>query len=177
MGYDVALLRFPNHMAVGVNLSNYSNILYNPYIDNYYFLETTTGGKPLGFIPNEYVEDTINVTVYPVSLKPVLVHDWFDDNIIIYTNTDKGDIVKVILTVENLGGIRAQNILVEAGFYTNNDFRSNYKSEIINVLEVQSKKQIILTVNIPKNIVTYFKTKIYLNGNLEDEKVSISAFP
>lgn len=177
MGYDVALLRFPSHMAVGVNLSNNSNAWYTPYIDNYYFLETTTGGKPLGFVPSEYAEAVSNVTVYPVSSKPVLVHDWVDNNIIIYKNTDKGDIVKVILIIENLGNIKAQNILVEAGFYTINGFRSNYNTEIISSLEAQAEKQIILTVDIPKNIVTWFKTRIYLNGNLEDEKESISNFP
>ena len=177
MGYDVALLRFPNHMAVGVNLSNDSVVWYSHYIDNYFFLETTTEGKPLGFIPSEYVDAVSDVSIYPLSSKPMLVHDWVDNNIIIYTNTERGDIVKVILTVENLGNAEAQNIFVEAGFYTVNGLKSNYNSDIISSLEIQAKKQLILTVDIPKNIITWFKTRIYLNGILEDEKESISFFP
>jgi hypothetical protein len=177
MGYEVALLRFPNHMAVGVKLFDGSYSWYTQYVDDYYFLETTTGGKPLGFIPSEYAEAVSNVTVYPVLPKPVLTHNWFDNNIIIYTNTDRGDIVKVILIIENLGNLKAQNISVEAGFYTLNDFRSNFNAVTIPSIEMLESKQIILTVDIPKNIETWFKTRIYLDGNLEDEKESISAFP
>ncbi len=41
LGYNVSLLRLPQHMAVGVHL-NETIPLYSYYIDEYYFLETTT---------------------------------------------------------------------------------------------------------------------------------------
>jgi hypothetical protein len=86
-GYDVVLLRFPGHMAVGVNLSKSAIPQYNYYVDNYYFLETTTEGKPCGFVPNDYRDSASNVTVYPIKSKPLLVHDWENNVLTIFTKS------------------------------------------------------------------------------------------
>ena len=177
LGYDVALLRLPNHMAVGVNLSESTLPNYEYYIYNYYYLETTTKGKPCGFIPTEYRASISEVVVHPISSRPLLIHDWKDGTITSFTNTEMGDFVKVTLIVQNLGIETATNVKAEGAFYTTSGLKSNSKSEIISSLEPGMKKVFILSVNIPKSWITTFKTKIYLNDKVVDEKESISTFP
>jgi len=177
MGYKVALLRFPNHMAVGVNLSKNANPKYQYYVDNYYFLETTTPGNPCGHIPNEYKDSISDVIVYPISSMPLLIHNWKNGTITVYTNTEKGDFVKVKAVIENLGSSAAKNFNFEAGFYTKSGFKIN--SEIINITSLNPglKKEITICVSIPKNKTTFFKTRIFIDNEIVDEKESISSFP
>ncbi len=177
MGYEIALLRLPNHMAVGVKLSEGEIPQYEYYIDDYYFLETTTKGKSCGFIPHEYREYNDSATIYPVSNRPLLIHKWKDGTITIYTNTDFGDFVKVKAIVENLGMISARNILIEGAFITQSGFKANYENTIISEIYPGMKKKITLSVDIPKNLISYFKTRIYLEGEIVDEKESASSFP
>lgn len=175
LGYNVSLLRFPNHMAVGVNIS--ANTGYDYYVDGYFFLETTSKGHPLGFVPSEYRDAVSEVSVYPISSRPLLIHDWQNGDIIIFTNTERGDFVKVTLIVENLGTETAKNILVEGGFFTSNNVKINYQNTTISSLDPGMKKCVSLSVNIPKDYTTWFKTRIYLDGKVVDEKESASSFP
>jgi hypothetical protein len=163
-------------MAVGVNLSKSANPGYEYYVDGYFFLETTTEGKPCGFVPSEYRESASEVEVYPVSSRPLLMHDWQDGNIIIFTNTEIGDFVKVTLILENLGVDTAKNIVVEGGFFTLNEVKINYKNTTISSLDPGMKKRVSLSVDIPKSYTTWFKTRIYLDGKVVDEKESASSF-
>ena len=39
------------------------------------------------------------------------------------------------------------------------------------------KKKVILSVDVPKYSTTWFKTLIYLDGKVVDEKESASSFP
>jgi hypothetical protein len=177
LGYDIALLRLPNHMAVGVRLSEEDIPNYEYFIDDYYFLETTTKNKPCGFIPHEYREYNDSVTIYPVSDRPLLIHDWKDGTITIYTNTELGDFVQVTAIVENLGVTTANNIIVEGAFVSLSGHKINYKNTIISSLETGMKKKISLKVDIPDTIITNFKTRIYYNGEIVDEQESASTFP
>ena len=177
LGYDVALLRLPNHMAVGVKLTEGAIPNYDYYIDDYYFLETTTQGKSCGFIPSEYRESTTDVTIYPISSRPLLIHNWKGGTLTIYTNTEMGDFVKVTLVVENLGIETATMVKTEGAFYTTGGLKYNSKTEYITSLEAGMKKEVTLTVNIPTGWTTYFTTKIYLNNEVVDEKESSSTFP
>ena len=52
LGYNVSLLKIPNHVAVGVRLGK-SATVYDYYIEQYYFLETTSSGWILGKVPPE----------------------------------------------------------------------------------------------------------------------------
>jgi len=177
MGYDIALLRLPNHMAVGVNLSKEEIPNFDYYVDNYYFLETTTKGKSCGFIPHEYIGSNDSVTVYPVSNRPLIIHNWKDGTITIYTNSEMGDFVKVTAIVKNLGISTANNIRIETAFVSLIGAKTNYKSTTISELEPGMNKKVTLSVNIPKSLITLFKTRIYLDDILIDEKESISKFP
>jgi hypothetical protein len=177
MGFNVALLRFPNHMAVGVNLSKNSISQYQFYVDNYFFLETTTEGKPCGFVPNEYKDLVSEVVIYPIVSRPLLIHHWENNAIMIYSNTEKGDFVKVKAVIENLGSTTAEDFKVEGAFYNGLGTKVNYESIDISSLEPGMKKEITLTVDIPKNFITWFKTRIYIDDIVVDEKESVSSFP
>jgi len=177
MGYNVALLRFADHMAVGVNLSQEAIPAYEFYKDGYYFLETTTGGKLCGFVPSEYRELASEVIIHPVTDRPLLDHSWRDGTITIYTSTERGDFVKVTLFVENIGSITAENFIVEASFFTEGRLKSNNKRVTISSLAPGMKEKVVLSVNIPESITTRFKTRIYLDGEIVDEKESVSTFP
>ena len=88
-----------------------------------------------------------------------------------------GDFVKVTLVVENLGIETATMVKTEGAFYTTGDLKSNSENEYITSMEAGMKKEVTLTVNIPTGWTTYFRTKIYLNNEVVDEKESSSTFP
>ena len=175
MEYNVALLRFSDHMAVGVSLNDDISG-YEHYIDNYYFLETTAKNRKLGFIPTEY-RDGENLTVYPISSRPLLTHKWENGTITILKETYLGDLVKATLFVENLGSATAKDFFVTAGFYTQSDLEINVETETIPSLKSGMKEKITILIDILQNAETWFKTKVYLEGEIVDEKESASSFP
>jgi len=74
MGYDVVLLEFPEHMAIGLassgSLYGYSYI-YNG--SQYYYVETTSTGWRAGEIPQEY--RNLQPDIYPITPAPsITVH-------------------------------------------------------------------------------------------------------
>jgi len=175
MGYDVALFRLTNHMAVGVHISkNISG--YEIYSDGYYFLETTSIGGTLGYIPNEY-KSRSNLTVYPISSRPLLVHSWLNNSLTIFTNTEMGDFVKVTSIVENLGSGTAEDILFKGAFYTAYGQELNSKTSTVSALKPGMREEVTIIVYIPKDLMTSFKTRIYLDGEVVDEKEASASFP
>ncbi|KYK20874.1 hypothetical protein AYK25_04350 [Thermoplasmatales archaeon SM1-50] len=66
MNYDVCLLKLPNHMAVGVLVSNgYPGSYYNKNGKHYYYCETTGTGWMMGVIPSDF--EGQSATLIPVS--------------------------------------------------------------------------------------------------------------
>jgi len=107
----------------------------------------------------------------------LLDHSWKDGTVTIYTSTEIGDFVKVTMIIENLGSSSAEDIIVEAGFFTSTGIKSNHKSKLISSLAPGIKEKVVFSVNIPKSMTTLFKTRIYLDDVIVDEKESISTFP
>jgi len=177
MGYDIALLRLPNHMAVGVKLSKEEIPNFDYFVEDYYFLETTTKGKYCGFIPHEYIGSNDSVTIYPISNRPLIMHNWKDGTITIYTNSEMGDFVKVVAIIKNLGVATARNIRIEAAFCVQSGANVNYKSSTFFDIDPGINKKVTLSIDIPKSITTFFKTRIYFDGEIVDEKESASSFP
>ena len=177
LGYDVSLLRLPNHMAVGVKLAEEDIPNYDYYIEDYYFLETTTTGKTCGFIPHEYKQYNESATIYPISERPLLMHNWKDGTITIYTNTEIGDFVNVKAIVENLGTTTAYNVLVEGAFVTLSGDKANFEGKVISEIDPGKKEKIALSIDIPNGVITKFKTRVYLDGEMVDEQESVSTFP
>jgi len=173
MGYDVALFRFSNHMATGVKLDE-GPASYDPYIDDYYFLETTTKRHLVGYVPNDY-SSTYGVTVYPISSRPLLLHNWKDGLVSIFTNTQLGDFVKATVFVENFGKDTAEEIKIKAGFYAGG-LKLNIQTETISSLGPGMKTKKILVAYTPSGFTTTFKTQLYLDDELVDEHESKSSF-
>ena len=174
-GFEVALLRLTNHMAVGVKLSQPLSS-HTTYTGEYYFLETTTKNQKVGVIPTEYVDDA-NLSVYPIADRPVVLHAWKNNSITIYKNTMYGDFVRVTAVVQNAGSAVARDVAVTAGFYTSGGKDRESKTKIIPVIQPGGKEQISLMVNIPDEGPTWFSTRVLLDNNLVDEKKSATSFP
>lgn len=173
IGYNVSLLRLPNHMAVGVNLDENASV-YDYYIEEYYFLETTGTRGFLGKVPDEY-KDITNVTVYPISNRPILIHNW--KNATRFTGTDGSDFIKMIILVENLGRKAASNFEIRGAFYSQDNIGFNQETILIPYLAAGDKKIVDLKVDVPQTFMTTLKTKIYLNNEMVHEKESTDTFP
>ncbi len=175
LGYEVALLRLPKHMAVGVKLDNDTITKYNFYTENYYFLETTNQNNPLGYIPNEY-ESPSELYVYPITITDFVIHYWKNGVITIYSKTECGDFVKVIAYIENLGNKISENIEFKGLFYNNQNFELTSESIIVGNISAFDKKKIILSVSKPSDLDTWFETRIISDGEVIDIHKSNSNF-
>ena len=174
LGYNVSLLRFSNHMAVGVNIAeDIPNI--DRYIDNYYFLETTRENHKLGEIPLEY-RDNRNATVYPLSDRPIPIHIWKNKAITIYRDTPYGDFTRAEVIVENMGSITARNIQVIAGFFQNSS-PVKISTKYISHLNPGMQEKLLFNIEIPLNIKTSFKTQVVMDDKIFDEREAVNSFP
>jgi predicted transglutaminase-like cysteine proteinase len=176
LGYQVALLRLPEHMAVGVKLDKDAVSRYNFYKDGYYFLETTTEGKPLGFIPREY-ESPSELYVYPIKQTEFVTHNWKNGVVTIFSKTESGDFVKVIAYVENYGNKTAENVDIKGIFYYDKNLESELTSESITVGDISAfdKKKVILSVSLP-GLSAWFETRVIINGKIVDTQKSSDKF-
>jgi predicted transglutaminase-like cysteine proteinase len=173
LGYNVSLLRLPHHMAVGVHL-NGTLPAYSYYVDQYYFLETTTLHMTVGKIPPEY-EGLTNVTVYPCTPRQLLVHTW--KNATRYTVSNGEDYVRLQMILENLGILSSGPIEVRGAFYDNQHHVYNQHTQIIPPLPAAEKCLVTLSVNVPPDVSTTLKTQMYINGVLADQRESSEQFP
>ena len=173
IGYEVSLLKLPDHVAVGVHLDE-SATIFDYYIEEYYFLETTSEGWILGKIPPEY-KDLSNVTIYPISARPLLIHSWKDATR--YSSSDGADYIKMKIIVENLGQEAASNFKIWGGFYSEDDIFFNQETTLISSLAAGTKKIAELTMDVPQDISTKLKTQIRLNNEVVHKRESSSSFP
>ncbi len=175
MGYEAALFRLTGHMAVGVQLDEDATT-YDYYINNYYYIETTNEHSPCGFIPQDYRTQE-NLSVYPISSRPLLLHTWNNGTVSIFKQTELGDFVKAIVVVKNLGSDGAENVVVKAAFYTPQGLCISSQTTSIASLPAGSRKKVILRADIPSSITTQFKTQVYLDNKIVDERETASSFP
>ncbi|MDL2260694.1 hypothetical protein LJC08_00385 [Methanimicrococcus sp. OttesenSCG-928-J09] len=69
LGYDSVLILLPEHMALGVrDLGNYSGQYYEYEGLNYYYVETTSSGHDVGFVPEEINPKLVEI--FPMVQKP-----------------------------------------------------------------------------------------------------------
>ncbi len=173
IGYNVSLIRLPNHMAVGVHLDEDLPV-FEYYTDEYYFLETTQVSNSLGRIPEQYKEIT-NATIHPISSRSVLLHGW--KNATRFSGSDGSDYVKLKILIENLGRKAAYHFEIQGAFYNQNGISFNKETTSISLLVAGEKKVVELKINVPQDIPTVLKTKIYLDNEMVHEKESSSSFP
>jgi hypothetical protein len=173
LGYNVSLLRLPDHMAVGVNLDTVV-APYTYYTDHYYYLEMTALNSPLGRVPPEY-KGLTNVTLYPISSRPLLVHSWLDANR--YKTSAGLDYIKLKMLVKNLGSTPAPSFEIRGAFYDTGNNSYNENTVHGSFLNPQDQMIIDLQVNVPKEVSTVLRTRIYLDGIMVHERESSSHFP
>ena len=173
LGYNVSLIRLPQHMAVGVNL-NETIPGYSYYIDQYYFLESTTLFMPVGKIPPEY-QSLTNITVYPISSRPLLIHSW--KNATRFTISTGIDYVSVAVIVENLGTTAASDVEIRGAFYDNTSRVYNQERMSISSIAIGETCLVELSVDVPSLVSATLKTQLYLNGIMIDQHESTSRFP
>ena len=172
MGYNVALLRLTGHMAVGVKLNAVPG--YAVYDSGYYFLETTSKNHVVGYIPNAYTSKP-SLEIYSITSRPLLVHNWCDNNITMYYGTERGDVVKVSAIVSNLGTTTADNIIFEGVFESRTGLEFN-EWDTIPSIDPGMKEKITLIIDMPSGIETEFTTRVYLNNKIVDTVESASIF-
>lgn len=178
IGYEVALLRLPTHMAVGVKLSEDAvDSRYSHFVEDYYYLETTTETAPIGFVPDQFEPEASNTDIYDISDRPYLLHQWIDNVLTIYTKTEFGDFIKVDIILENRGRSLAKNILVEGVFSTTYDSELFTENVIISSLKPGMKKKTTLTLDIPSGITSKFQSRVIYKGEIVEFKDSSSTFP
>ncbi|MBN2066578.1 MAG: hypothetical protein JW771_07225 [Candidatus Thermoplasmatota archaeon] len=175
MGYEAALFRLTGHMAVGVQLDEDATA-YDYYIDNYYYIETTNERSPCGFVPQDY-RDKQNLSVYEISSRPLLLQNWKNGTVSIFKQTELGDFVKATVIVKNMGSDAAEDIVIRAAFYNEQGVAFSSETTSIATLPAGSRKKVVLRADIPPSITTQFKTQIYLDNDLVDERETASSFP
>ncbi len=170
LGYDVALIRIPDHMAVGVGLTATAIPDKDFYVDDYYYLETTTPNHMCGTIPEgDQYDSPSELDVFAVDDEALLIHDWKNNSLTTYSSSTDGDFVKVELVVENLGPSRASNVFLNAIFVDENE--NIVKSETVEIdwIDGFMKKSRDITVDIPEGVKTKFITRVIYNGQIVDE--------
>jgi hypothetical protein len=172
LGYNVSLVRLPQHMAVGVHL-NGTIPMYSYFIDHYYFLETTTLHMMLGEVPPEY-QGLTNVTVYPISVRPLLIHQW--KSATRYQVSTGGDYVRIRMVLDNLGTAATGNIEVRGAFYDNGSLLYNQRIIEVPAMIAGEERLVELSVDVPSGVSTTLKTQLYLDGIMVNQRESSQRF-
>ena len=117
MGYGVALIELPGHMAVGVKGDE--NIYGNYYEyagTKYYYLETTDSGWDVGAIPDEYVGAEALITP---------IYSGYPELRMEFTGSSKRDnyytYVDLNIKLENVGSASAEDVIIYTSLETTDD--------------------------------------------------------
>lgn len=137
MGYDVALIQLPGHMAVGVRGGQGITGNYYEYGEvKYYYLETTDSGWDIGEIPDDYKDaDALVMPIY--NSYPELGID--------FTGSSKGDsyytYINLDVKLENVGSEKAKDVLIYTSLETTqeNMVWDELKSDVIASLDVDGE--------------------------------------
>ena len=159
MNYDVVLLEFSTHMAVGVSGGEGVYGTYWSYEGKkYFYIETTGAGWGIGEIPDAYVDSTAKVLVMkPV---PVITHTW--------TSTSSGSRMRLKVVIDNLGSADASGFQVLAGFDAGDSQAWNVERSEHFDLAMGSRVTVEMTLEIPRNEYTRVLVQIL---NSDDKAV------
>ncbi|WP_440956673.1 hypothetical protein ACSAZK_07160 [Methanosarcina sp. Mfa9] len=107
MGYDVALLELPEHMALGIHCDSGTEGRSFEYGgEQYYYLETTGSDWRIGEMPEEYRDKPVRVI--PVYKRPLILLDFRAQ----CEYSDMEGVVDVNVTMRNVGSERAENTTI-----------------------------------------------------------------
>jgi predicted transglutaminase-like cysteine proteinase len=153
MGFDTVLLGYPNHMAVGISITNISGSYYTSDGKHYYYVETTGKSWKIGEIPPDYKD--LSVTILGLEPKSIITHSW-ESRSVAYTMT-------LNVNVKNVGTASAQGYLIKAGFEAGDDLLWNAETSDSFNLEPGIEETLTLTLSIPRNQYTRLVVEV-LNG-------------
>jgi len=172
--YNVTLLKIPNHMAVGVNLSKEALPSKDYYINGYYFLDTSY--SDLGFVHQDY-KNPDEIELFPIIKRPCIHHTWRDDTSTIYLHSNGTKTLKVVVYIDNLGELKTDDLEIRGVFYVNKTGTViKEKSYFLQNIEPYNKDKAIISMVIPKNLKCKFDTRIYLDGELVSTQTSLKEF-
>lgn len=169
---NVSLLRLPNHMAVGVSFSE-GLIGYEPFVGDYYFLESTSNGGSVGWVPLEYRGET-NVTAYGLDDRPVVFQEW--KKATRYSPSEGVDYVQLEVFVENIGSTSLKDALLIVGFEGIGDSLIGSKSLSLQEIGMLDKSLIKINLDIPLSVSGRLVTRVVLNEVVVHEKRSADVF-
>jgi hypothetical protein len=112
MGYGVVLIKFPEHVAIGIKGGeNIAGTYWEYDGSRYYYLETTGEGWRIGQLPEDY--EGVSAYVYPLVPIPILTHEW--------TISSEGFYALLEVKINNMGTATANDVYVYAGFDAGNN--------------------------------------------------------
>jgi len=153
MGFDTVLFSYPNHMAVGISITNISGTYYSSGGKHYYYVETTGKNWKIGEIPPEYKDSP--VTILSLEPKPIITHSW-ESKSVAYTMT-------LNVMVKNVGTASAKGYMIKTGFEAGEDLLWNAETSDTFNLEPGNEKTLTLTLSVPRNKYTRLVVEV-LNG-------------
>ncbi|MBN2111115.1 MAG: hypothetical protein JW705_08555 [Methanosarcinaceae archaeon] len=135
MGYGVALIELPGHMAAGVKGDDSLHGGYYEYAGTkFYYLETTDSGWGVGEIPEEFLD--AEALIHPIcSACPQLSIDFdgMSAQNVLYTCVD------LDIGLENVGSATAEDVVIYASLETGTKGRvwDQIESDVIPVLNAE----------------------------------------
>lgn len=155
MGYDTVLIMFPEHCAVGV-LGGEG--IYGTFWDyegkKYFYIETTDIGWSIGQLPVEC--EGVAAQIYGMSPTPILTHSWRAE--------PAGTVIKLEVTIENLGSDTAHDVYVVAGFDAGEDMLWNSEESELFQLVINQSTTVTLFLKPPVNEHTRLVIQIVDDG-------------
>ena len=163
MGYDVVLVRLPEHMALGVREANKFVGTYYEYEGvKYFYLETTGEAGRIGMVPEEYKGQA--AYIYDFSPRAIVTHTWSGQRV---------DVTyQMLVTVTNHGAAELRDCTVRAGFDAGNEQMWNaVQSEPFSIASGEST-DIALTLDIPNYPHTRLLVFVVHEGFAIDKSLS-----
>jgi hypothetical protein len=120
LGYDVVLVRLPEHMALGVKEGEkFVGTYYKHEGVKYFYLETTGSAGRIGIVPEEYEGQA--AYIYDFSPRPILTHTWNGER--------SGATYTLRVTVENFGGAAVEGCTIRQGSTRQRPLVERHESE------------------------------------------------
>ncbi|MCK4883349.1 MAG: hypothetical protein KAS30_00630, partial [Candidatus Diapherotrites archaeon] len=168
LDYAVALLRFPNHMAVGIKCDHLTGQAYYSHKEvDYCYLETTGKNWAVGKVPLEHQNK--NPIVIPIVERAVLDVDFRYE----YEYDQKNVYVDVFVTVKNLGSKTATNTTIYVSLDAVEEGRvwDQIKSDVIEIKPESTYTYKVKNLNSPTG--KSFRVFVQAGGGnvLSDETV------
>lgn len=158
LGYDTCLIRIPDHMLIGVNITDISLAWTEHYYGNYYPLDSTSDTK-LGYCPT-YNKDPISIEPITATGKPVLIMKW---NNITKETLLLSDTFYINISVFNYGSTPANNVSINV--YATNTRQYYFQKYTMQTIQPNMETIMKGVFSIPKDDY-YVNTELWYDGKL-----------